>query len=142
MGNHLVFVYGTLKSGHTRHSALREERYIGIAKTEPKYGMYQYGGYPAAVDSEAESVSIGRAIYGELYEVSDACMMELDKIEGLSQGLFHRKTMALDTVTLSRLPVAESTWVSIANKTAIAYIFKDLSKLHGAKDCGSIWTVK
>lgn len=142
MGKHLVFVYGTLKSGHTRQSAMREERYIGIAKTMPKYGMYQYGSYPAMVDSELDGVTIGRAIYGELYEVSDAGMMALDEIEGTGHGLFERKPVELDTVTLTQLPVEEKTWLKIANKTAVAYVFKNLSKLHGARDCGSIWTMR
>lgn len=133
----LVYIYGTLKSGHVRHSALREERYIGISKTAPKYIMYQYGSYPALTE-----VADGHKIYGELYEVSDACMMELDKIEGTANGLFARKEIELEEVTLSQLPVDEAVWIKIANKKAVAYVFQNLEKLRGARDCGQMWFLK
>lgn len=137
---YLVFVYGTLKNGHQRFSALRGERYIGIARTEPKYAMYQYGSYPALVESSEQHPA--QKIYGELYEVSNACMEELDQIEGVSHGLFHRKQIQLETVTLSNLPVEEQTWNHIANKTATAYLFSDQQKLQGARNCGQIWTLR
>jgi gamma-glutamylaminecyclotransferase len=140
---HLVFVYGTLKQGHTRHNAIREQRYLGIARTEPLYGMYQFGGYPCLVDeitAEQSGQTAGRSIYGELYEVDDACMAELDKIEGVSHGLFERKEIKLGEVTLSHLPTNDDVFRAIASKSAIGYHFK--KNLTGARDCGPLWTVR
>lgn len=143
MGKHLVFVYGTLKRGFTRSHALREERYIGIANTAPRYGMFGYGGYPALVDqtlAEISGVTATKRIYGELYEVDDACIPELDKIEGTDKGLFERREIELDHITLASLPVTDAVWQSIANKKAQAYFFK--RNLNGAADCGSLWVQK
>jgi gamma-glutamylaminecyclotransferase len=142
MGYHLVFVYGTLKSGHVRSAALRGQRYIGIARTAPNYTMFQYGSYPALVESVACEGAVPQSIFGELYEVDDACMMELDKIEGIDAGLFDRKQVSLDTITLANLPVDETVWKDVARKKAMSYAFKKLDKLTGARDCGSMWFAK
>ena len=56
---HLLFVYGSLKQGMLRNAALRGQRYIGVAFTEPQYAMYQLSGYPAQVNKnhpEAETL--------------------------------------------------------------------------------------
>lgn len=143
MGKHLVFVYGTLKKGFVRNNILREQNYIGIAKTEPKYGMYGYGGYPALVNKELAKISevaAENAIFGELYEVDDNCMIDLDKIEGVDKGLFERKAIDLETITLSNLPTCPAVWGCVTRKTANAYFFK--KKLNGAGDLGCLWTQK
>lgn len=138
--NYLVFVYGTLKNGHQRFSALRGERYIGIACTDLKYTMYEYGGYPALIESADQHPA--QKIYGELYEINNDCMEKLDKVEGVSHGLFYRKQINLETITMSHLPVGEQTWNHIVNKTATAYFFSDQQKLQSAKNCGQIWTLR
>ena len=143
MGKHLVFMYGTSKRGFSRNSALREQRYIGIAKTEPKYGIFGYGGFPALVDdvlAEASGVVAGKKIFGELYEVDDACMQELDKSEGTAKGLFERRDIYLGEITMTSLPTDEATWGSLTRKVAQSYFFK--KKLAGAGDCGPLWLQK
>ena len=143
MGKHLIFVYGTLKRGFVRYSALREQRYIGIACTEPKYAMFGYGGFPALVDqtlAEASNVTAEKRIYGELFEVDDACVQELDKIEGTDRGLFERRDVALGPVTMTSLPSDEAVWNSLGRKVAQAYFFK--KNVNGCADCGSLWVQK
>jgi len=143
MGKHLVFVYGTLKRGFSRGNALREQRYIGIARTEPKYGMYGYGGFPALVDetlAEASGLDASKRIFGELYEVDDACVMELDKIEGTDRGLFERRDVALSEITMTSLPTDDAVWGGLTRKVAQGYFFK--KKLTGAGDCGPLWVQK
>jgi gamma-glutamylcyclotransferase (GGCT)/AIG2-like uncharacterized protein YtfP len=138
-----IFVYGTLKKGFSRNSVLREQRYLGIAKTEPKYAMCAYGGFPALVDeklAEKSNLVADKAVYGELYEVDDACLIELDIIEGVDHGLFERKDVALDEITLVGLPTSQLAWDSINKKTACAYFFS--RKLNGAADCSPIWLPK
>ena len=143
MGKHLIFVYGTLKRGFSRGSVLREQRYIGIARTEAKYGIFGYGGYPALVDdvlAEASGVVASNRIYGELYEVEDSCMQELDKIEKTDIGLFERRDIALSEITMTSLPTDAAVWGSITRKSAQTYFFK--KNLNGAGDCGPIWLSK
>lgn len=143
MGKHLVFLYGNLKRGFSRNSALREQRYIGIARTEAKYGMFGYGGYPALVDealAEASGVVATNRIYGELYEVDDSSMQELDKIEKTDVGLFERRDIALGEITMTSLPTDAVVWGGITRKSAQAYFFK--RNLNGAGDCGPIWLLK
>lgn len=136
---HLVFVYGTLKNGHSRSSVLRDERYLGIARTIPKYAMYQYGGYPALVPSTEET---NFPITGELYEIGDEKMVHLDEIEGTAVGLFQRGEVILDEINLSHLPLSENCWTWINSRKAVAYIFRDVDKLKGARNCHSFWGMK
>lgn len=143
MGKHLLFAYGTLKRGFSRHSVLREQRYIGIARTEPKYGMFGYGGFPALVDetlAEVSGVTAKNRIFGELYEVDDACIQEIDKIEGTDRGLFERRDIALGEITMTTLPSDEAVWVGLTRKVAQTYFFK--KKMTGAGDCGPLWVQK
>ena len=139
----LMFIYGSLKRGFNRHSVLKDQRYIGVARTTPNYAMVGYGGFPALVDAtlaEASGVAAKNHIFGELYEVDDACRMELDKIEGVDRGLFDKKEITLESITIVGLPVSEDVWKSIAAKKAQAYFFQ--LKLNGAADCGALWTQK
>ena len=105
--------------------------------------MYAFGGYPALVDqtlAEASGVHAGNKVFGELYEVDDTCIMELDKIEGTDKGLFERREVDLGEVTLASLPYTDSVWSAITRKKAQAYFFK--KNLNGAGDCGPIWVQK
>lgn len=141
IGKHLLFVYGTLKRGFPRNHALKNARYLGIARTTPSYGMYAYGGFPALVDqvlAEASSVKAENVIYGELYEVDDADLTVIDIIEGTDRGLFERREVKLSDTTLTSLPANDQVWVNLINKTAKTYFFK--RNLNGAADNGMLWT--
>lgn len=140
MEYHLIFVYGTLKQGFSRHHYIKEQKYLGIARTEPKYAMFAYGGFPALVDEKLAALSNHTAtnkIYGELYQVDDMCMRQLDIIEGTDEGLFERKNISLLDITLTGLPTNDGVWKKIAEKTAQAYFFKQ--NLKGAADRGTLW---
>ena len=140
---HLMFIYGTLKRGFVRNHALRNQRYIWIARTEPKYAMFGYGGFPALVDetlAEASNVTATKRIFGELYEVDDTCIQELDKIEGTDRGLFERREIALGEVTMTTLPSDEAVWNSLGRKVAMSYFFK--KNVNGCADCGALWVQK
>ena len=141
---HLIFVYGTLKSGQIRNNVLRDQRYIGIATTEPQYAMFQISGFPALVDS-VKAVADGqpapnRRVWGELYEVDEDCIAELDKIEGVSRNLFERREVKLDETWPSYLPTNGDVFANFFRKTAEAYIYKQ--SVAGAKECGSFWCHK
>lgn len=59
----LFFVYGTLKKDHCNHRFLKKGKPMGSMLTEPKYTMYNIGGFPGVVEGGNTSIS------GELYEV-------------------------------------------------------------------------
>jgi gamma-glutamylcyclotransferase (GGCT)/AIG2-like uncharacterized protein YtfP len=73
----LLFTYGTLMRGGSRHAALAGQRFLGDARTEPRYALLDLGEYPGLVPCEAG----GRAVCGELYEVEGRLLPELDALE-------------------------------------------------------------
>jgi gamma-glutamylcyclotransferase (GGCT)/AIG2-like uncharacterized protein YtfP len=140
---HLVFVYGSLKQGMMRNNHLRGQRYIGVAKTEKCYALFQLGGYPALIDSghaEAEHLLTNRAkeIWGELYEVDAICINELDKVESVDQQLFERRTVRLEEIMPVMLPSCQEIFTSFLEKKAEAYFYK--KPIGGAKNCGDFWS--
>ena len=129
----VLFVYGTLKQGFPNHAHISRERYLGIAATAPKYEMYRYGSYPALIDGKESPLSI----HGELYEVVDSQLIQLDKLEGVDVGLFERKQLELSSVSLTRLPLEQCSYDSIKALTVEAYFFK--KPILGAANCGPFW---
>jgi len=77
-GTFLLFVYGTLKKGGSRHQPLSRQRFLGNRRTRPRYALYHMGNYPAMVEAEP-----GDVIEGELYEVEARLLDWLDTIEGV-----------------------------------------------------------
>lgn len=140
----LLFVYGTLKNGHGRHSALEDCRMLGTARTKPLYSMFAYGGFPAVVDASCpggqSGVSLNTSVHGELYEVPQEVIIELDRIEGVGHNLFARKLIHLDSVNLLRLPLHNEAYNLFQNQTAEAYLF--MQELRGAAEIGGFWPKK
>lgn len=132
----LVFVYGTLKRGFSRHSALAEQRYLGVAFTEPKYSIFHISGFPALVEDSV----LAKEIWGELYEVNQECLSKLDEIEGVSSNLFRRQPIAIARYNLLNLPMTKEVFADLHKNTAEAYFYqRDTS---GARDCGHCWTLR
>ena len=76
--SNLIFVYGTLKRGYSNNILLASCPFIGQAITKPHYRLYDCGPYPCLIKDEH-----GRAIRGEIYEVDDAVLRRLDRLEGV-----------------------------------------------------------
>jgi gamma-glutamylaminecyclotransferase len=72
-----VFVYGTLMRGEPAHALLGDARFLGAARTEPRYALVLLDGYPGLVEGGDTAVA------GELYELADdeALLRELDCYE-------------------------------------------------------------
>ena len=85
-----LFVYGTLKSGLCRHAAIKDQQYIGQAKTVAHYRLFDLGSFPGMIES-----ADGRCIPGELYDVDGNCLEMLDRIEGVDEGLYRRSNVSL-----------------------------------------------
>ncbi|MEW4528969.1 gamma-glutamylcyclotransferase family protein [Maioricimonas sp. JC845] len=113
-----VFVYGTLMRGDCRHRVLAGQEFLGEARTEGRYRMFDVGSYPGLVES-----TDGLAIEGEVYRVDNDCLRVLDQVEGVELGLYERRRIALQA-PFGTAPVE-------------AYFY--LRNTHGLKDCGSRW---
>jgi gamma-glutamylcyclotransferase (GGCT)/AIG2-like uncharacterized protein YtfP len=87
-----LFVYGTLKRGHSLHKFLANKgraQFVGKAKARGR--LYQLYGrrYPGAVlTSRAHEF-----VHGELYQINDprTTLKLIDRIEGCDEGLFRRR---------------------------------------------------
>jgi len=86
-----VFVYGTLKLGGTNHRFLDGQHFLGKATTVPGYTLYSLGDYPGMVQAPGDRAGVS----GELWDVDDACLAELDRLEGLDEGLYARVNVTL-----------------------------------------------
>jgi len=118
-----VFVYGTLKRGHVLHHVLAGQEVLGEAKTTPEYVMVSLGDFPGLVtpDAFAEEVK-GQSIEGELYRVDRDCLVELDRVECVSENMYQR------------LPVSLLVPSDVAAQT---YIFQPA--VNAAMICGTCW---
>ncbi|MBK1735860.1 hypothetical protein CKO15_11340 [Halorhodospira abdelmalekii] len=83
-GSTLVFVYGTLKRGHSNHHVLARAngRFLMAWATAPEYELIDLGAFPAVREGG------GTAIQGEIYKVRD--LAPIDRLEGYPM-LYDRK---------------------------------------------------
>ena len=79
MDNHLVFVYGTLRRGCTRAMSIRFPNSKFIANANVSGSLYDLGAYPGLILEQSNSLVIG-----EVYEVDDEILNELDDFEASS----------------------------------------------------------
>jgi gamma-glutamylaminecyclotransferase len=86
-----VFVYGTLLSGCSNHEYLAGQRFISTAETVARFRMFDLGGYPGLIEDAVDGLSI----QGEVWEVNDACLARLDRLEGLDEGEYTRIPLPL-----------------------------------------------
>ncbi|MHC4878201.1 MAG: gamma-glutamylcyclotransferase family protein [Planctomycetota bacterium] len=114
----LVFVYGTLKTGHRLHGHLAGEKHLGDAITEPRYRLFKLGWYPGLVEQAP-----GIAVQGEVWEVSERTLAVLDEVEEVDSGLYERRTVQLTG--------------SFRQATVQTYLY--LGDVSDAEDCGNCW---
>ncbi|OPY61145.1 MAG: Gamma-glutamylcyclotransferase family protein YtfP [Pelotomaculum sp. PtaU1.Bin065] len=82
-GYELVFVYGTLLSGHRNNYYLKNSKFVSIGKVK---GLALYDvteSYPGVVQEENSTV------IGEVYEVNSTTLKLLDRLE--SNGYLYRR---------------------------------------------------
>ena len=115
----LLFIYGTLKRGDVRAPLLAGQRFIGEAWTLAQYRLFNTGDYPALVEATPLGLA-GLSIMGELWRVDEACLARLDEEEGVDEGLYERRVIALDD--------GPDVW---------AYLY--LHPVDGMEDCGDSW---
>ena len=75
---HRIFVYGTLKRGFANHALLHNATFLGEARTRTAYPMVVHGtGFSVVIIPEP---GIGHRVVGEVWEVDDAQLAQLDKL--------------------------------------------------------------
>jgi gamma-glutamylcyclotransferase (GGCT)/AIG2-like uncharacterized protein YtfP len=72
-----IFVYGTLLKGLERNSALDSSRYLGPALIKAR--LFDLGSYPGVAEGDED-------VIGEIYEVDEQTLNNLDAIEGYSES--------------------------------------------------------
>ena len=114
-----LFVYGTLKRGGSNHGCMTGQRFIGMALTEPRYRLFDLGGYPGMVLNE----TAGLAIEGEVWEVDEAGLRRLDELEDVEGGEYARERIALQP--------------PFDGQDVQGYLY--LRPVASFRDCGSRW---
>lgn len=76
---HLLFVYGTLKEGFYNH-----DRYLGGSKSTSLGSAFTSNDYTLYIEALPFMVeeSSDAPVEGELYEIDDATLAEIDDLEG------------------------------------------------------------
>lgn len=72
---HKVFVYGSLLSGLGNHRLLETSKKLGVTKTPEGFDMLDLGYFPGAIKGQG-------VLIGEVYEVDDVVLKDLDRLEG------------------------------------------------------------
>ena len=88
-----IFVYGTLKRGCKNHPHLAGQTYVGEARTVPGFRLHHLGSYPGMVAAPDDH----DGVTGELWDVDAAALAHLDDFEGVSEGLYRRERVQLDS---------------------------------------------
>ena len=87
----LLFVYGTLKRGCCNHHLMAGQEFLGEARTEPGFRLYDLGGHPGLVVQPADT----EGVIGEVWSVDAACLAQLDVLEGVAERWYRREPVAL-----------------------------------------------
>lgn len=117
-----LFVYGTLKHGGSNHALLSGQPFLGVAHTPPGFTLFSLGAYPGMIASAADRAGVT----GELWSVDDACLAQLDELEGLAAGLYRR----------ARIPI-----IIPPADTATVETYFYLRDLAGKPHLGATWPV-
>ena len=94
-----VFVFGTLRQGFPNHHRNRGRRVAGRYRTVEAYPLLLVGERhsPWLVDAPGE----GLPVYGEVYELEDAALADMDRLERIDQpdGYRRRELLVIDEMS-------------------------------------------
>lgn len=99
---HLVFVYGTLKDGFSKHYLLKQAgaQFVSVASSQRPYSLFKHtqatDPYPILLP-QYRTHPVGSVI-GQLYMVKPSTIYELDRFEQ-NQTLFRRLKLHLQILT-------------------------------------------
>jgi gamma-glutamylcyclotransferase (GGCT)/AIG2-like uncharacterized protein YtfP len=115
----LLFVYGSLKRGCSNHRQLRGQRFVGPARTQPGFRLFDLGEYPGMIPFPADR----DGVEGEVWSVDHASLARLDQFEGVPEGLYRREQIPLTA--------------PFADKIVETYLFNRSTE--GLAEIGSSW---
>lgn len=107
----VVFVYGTLRQGECNHGLLGHRVPLRLVRTLWAWELVDLGTYPALLPGGTT------AVLGEVYEVDDDTLAELDALEG-HQDYYQRQLIALDDGTAAHAYVMRREQVSDPTRIA------------------------
>jgi gamma-glutamylcyclotransferase (GGCT)/AIG2-like uncharacterized protein YtfP len=89
---HLVFVYGSLRRGNEQSMSVRfpSSRFIGEATVSGS--LYDLGAYSGLVSNDSN-----RTVVGEVYEVDEELLNQLDEFEATSNYLRKQVEISIGT---------------------------------------------
>ena len=114
MNKHLVFVYGTLRRGDALAMSIRFPNSKFIADAKVSGSLYDLGAYPGLLLDKTNS-----SVVGEVYEVDDEILNQLDEIEASSDYVRKQVEISLDTQRSCWLYVPERNPESYPGHTLI-----------------------
>lgn len=114
----LVFVYGSLRKGLANHTKLRDAVYKGPFRTKEDYYMIglKSKAYPYVTSEKLHESLTHTHITGELYEVSEDLLAELDILEGHPTN-YTRTRVALEP--LSSKGASMEAWMYVLTNAEI-----------------------
>lgn len=90
-----VFVYGTLKRGERNHRKMQGAQFAGVGMTPKGFTLVEVASATMAGRVTPVLVPGGtQAVVGEIYEVDDTLLAELDAFERLGED-YERRSLAL-----------------------------------------------
>lgn len=94
MKRHLLFLYGTLKSGQRLNSSyLAHGEAICDAKTFAEYQLFDnHGAFPYMIHA---ATGLGNIIQGEVWLIDDITLKGIDNLEGTAQNWYKRELVEL-----------------------------------------------
>ena len=95
--SNLVFVYGSLKSGHWNNCLLEKAEFLGKAVTKDLLLMTTVG-FPYMIPEDmVDDPSKLRTVIGEVYRVNDDLTRKrLDNLEGVDYGHYKHKEVFVE----------------------------------------------
>ena|SRR6267142_1999054 len=108
MNRHLVFVYGTLRRGSARAMSIRFPKSRFVAEAKVGGSLFDLGAYPGFLLGDSNSL-----VVGEVYEVDDETLKELDDFESSSHYWRKQLKIALGTQT-------KKCWIYAPNPDALS----------------------
>lgn len=104
---HLVFVYGSLKQGFPNTHVNAGRRLPGAYRTREQLPMYLLG--EGHVPCLVFDPGAGYQVHGEVYEVDDAALAVLDRLERLGEpGGYQRVQIEVERVGSSQPDICET----------------------------------
>lgn len=81
-----VFVYGTLKMGHSNHKIIgrhmpNEAVFLGRCSIRGPYTLVNLGYYPGVIQNKGE-LTVKNEVWGEVYRINEEILTHLDILEG------------------------------------------------------------